>query len=91
MRVHVECVADYRGVEMPRRFHLGRRKVEIVESDDQWHGADYRYFKVKGDDGKCLHPAFRPAQQRMGPDDVPELKSAHAPTDERLQNHSVTS
>jgi hypothetical protein len=51
MRVHVECVADYRGVEMPRRFHLGRRKVEIVESDDQWHGADYRYFKVKGDDG----------------------------------------
>src|SRR5262245_46172199 len=39
--VHVECVAEYHGVEMPRRLHLGRRKVEIVES----------YFKVKGDDG----------------------------------------
>jgi hypothetical protein len=51
MRVPVECIADYRGVEMPRRFHLGGREVEIVESDDQWHGADYRYFKVKGDDG----------------------------------------
>ena len=35
---------------MPRRFHLGRRKVKIVESDDQWYGPDYRYFKVKGDD-----------------------------------------
>jgi hypothetical protein len=51
MRVQVESVADCRGVEMPRRFHLDRRKVEIVESNDQWHGADYRYFKVKGDDG----------------------------------------
>ena len=51
MRVQVESVADYRGVEIPRRFHLYGRKVEIVENDDQWHGADYRYFKVKGDDG----------------------------------------
>jgi hypothetical protein len=51
MRVQVESVADSRGVEMPRRFHLRGRKVEIVEGDDQWHGADYRYFKVKGDDG----------------------------------------
>jgi hypothetical protein len=51
MRVQVESVADDRGVEMPRRFHLAGREVEIIESDDQWHGADYRYFKVKGDDG----------------------------------------
>jgi hypothetical protein len=51
MRVQVESIADCRGVEMPRRFHLDGRKVEIVESDDQWHGADYRYFKVTGDDG----------------------------------------
>jgi hypothetical protein len=51
MRVHVESVADDRRIEMPRRLHLGGREVEIIESDDQWHGADYRYFKVKGDDG----------------------------------------
>jgi hypothetical protein len=51
MRVQVESVADDRGVELPGRLHLGGRKVEIVERDDQWHGADYRYFKVKGDDG----------------------------------------
>jgi hypothetical protein len=50
MLVQVESVA-VRGVETPRRFHLDGRKVEIVECDDQWHGADYRYFKVKGDDG----------------------------------------
>jgi hypothetical protein len=51
MPLQVESVADYRGVETPRRFHLDGRTVEIVESADQWHGADYRYFKVKGDDG----------------------------------------
>jgi hypothetical protein len=51
MRVQVESFADHRGVETPRRLHLDGRTVEIVESDDQWPGADYRYFKVKGDDG----------------------------------------
>jgi hypothetical protein len=51
MRVQVESVADDRGVELPRRLHLGGREVEIIESDDQWHGADSSYFKVKGDDG----------------------------------------
>jgi hypothetical protein len=47
VRLQVESVADYRGVETPRRFHLDGRTVEIVESADQWQGADYRYFKVK--------------------------------------------
>ena len=51
MRVQVESVADHRRIETPTRFHLDQRKVEIVENSDQWHGVDYRYFKVKGDDG----------------------------------------
>jgi hypothetical protein len=51
MRVQVESVADHRAIETPRRFHFDQRKVEIVENSDQWHGVDYRYFKVKGDDG----------------------------------------
>jgi hypothetical protein len=51
MRVQVESFADDRGVERPRRLHLDGRTVEIVESDDQWPGPDYCYFKVKGDDG----------------------------------------
>lgn len=36
---------------MPRRFRLDGRDVEIIETVDRWHGPDYRYFKVKGDDG----------------------------------------
>ena len=51
MRVQVESFADHRGVETPIRLHLHGRTVDIVESDDQWPGADYRYFKVRGDDG----------------------------------------
>jgi hypothetical protein len=51
MQVQVETFADHRGVETPRRLDLNWRTVEIVESDDQWSGADYRYFRVKGDDG----------------------------------------
>jgi hypothetical protein len=51
MQVQVETFADHRGVETPRRLDLDWRTVEIVESDDQWPGADYRYFRVEGDDG----------------------------------------
>jgi hypothetical protein len=27
------------------------RQIEIAENIDQWHGPDYRYFKVRGSDG----------------------------------------
>ncbi len=47
----VECYAGYRGEETPRRFHIGRRAVEISEILDRWLGPDHRYFKVSGDDG----------------------------------------
>ncbi len=39
------------GVEKLRRFHLDSRPIEIAENIDQWHGADYSYFKVRGCDG----------------------------------------
>jgi len=51
MRIHVKTDIGYRGVEMPRRFRLDEREVEVIENVDQWQGRDYRYFKVKGDDG----------------------------------------
>jgi len=35
---------------LPKRFRLNGRTVEIAENIDVWHGADYRYFKVKGED-----------------------------------------
>lgn len=51
MRIHVKTDIGYRGIEMPRQFHLDGREVEVIENVDQWQGCDYRYFKVKGDDG----------------------------------------
>jgi len=49
--VEVECYAGYRGEEEPRRFRPGERSVEVEEMLDRWHGPDYRYFKLRGDDG----------------------------------------
>ena len=49
--IRVECYAGYRGEEVPRRFFLGRRQVEVLEVVDRWLAPDHRYFKVLGDDG----------------------------------------
>jgi hypothetical protein len=49
--VEVECYAGYKAEETPRRFRLGGRLVEVAEVLDRWHGPDYRYFKVRGEDG----------------------------------------
>jgi len=51
MQVWVETEVGYGGVEVPRRFRLDGREVEVTENVDQWPGAEYRYFKVKGHDG----------------------------------------
>jgi hypothetical protein len=51
MRVEVESYAGDRGAEMLRRVRLDGRNIEIAENIDQWHGAGYRYHKVKGRDG----------------------------------------
>ena len=47
----VECYAGYRGEETPRRFYLGKRRVEVVEVLDRWLDPEHRYFKLRGDDG----------------------------------------
>ncbi len=49
--IRVECYAGYRGEETPRRFHLGTRRVEVLDVLDRWLAPDHRYFKVMGDDG----------------------------------------
>ncbi len=46
----MESGAGDGGIEKPKRFRLGERNVEVVENIDQWPGADYCYFKVRGDD-----------------------------------------
>ncbi len=51
MRVDVESSTGYRGAEMVRRLRLDGREIDIAENIDQWHGAGYRYHKVRGNDG----------------------------------------
>jgi hypothetical protein len=51
MRIEVEMHSGYRDFEVPWRFSLDGREVKVSNNLDQWHGADYRYFKLKGDDG----------------------------------------
>ncbi|HET7911945.1 MAG TPA: hypothetical protein VFL49_07930 [Pseudolabrys sp.] len=50
MRLDVESCRDS-GRELPRAFRLKRRRVTVTEIVDQWFGPDYRYCKLKGDDG----------------------------------------
>jgi len=49
--VQVECYAGYRAEQRPRRFRFGQRTIMVVEIIDQWQGPDYRYIKLRGDDG----------------------------------------
>jgi hypothetical protein len=43
---------DERGAERLRRFCLDSRVTEVADNNiDQWHGADYRYVKVRSCDG----------------------------------------
>ncbi|MGB2932965.1 MAG: hypothetical protein WBE08_05010 [Methyloceanibacter sp.] len=51
MRISVDTFTGHGGVEMPRRFDLDGREVEVADNLDQWHGAEDRYFKVRGHDG----------------------------------------
>ena len=51
MQVRVEAYMDQDGVEKLRRIRFDSRQIEIAENIDQWHGPDYRYFKVRGSDG----------------------------------------
>jgi hypothetical protein len=50
MQVWVETYAGHGGLEMPRRFRLGEREIDVIENLDQWCGVQCRYFKVRGDD-----------------------------------------
>jgi hypothetical protein len=51
MQVLVERDAGDIDVGNLKRFRLDGRRVEVVENLDRWFGADYAYFKVRGDDG----------------------------------------
>ena len=51
VQVQAETYVDQDGVEKLRRVRFDSRQIDITENVDQWHGVDYRYFKVRGSDG----------------------------------------
>jgi len=51
MRIQVECARDAHGDESPIRLGFDGRSVAVAEVLDRWPGRDYRYFKMKGEDG----------------------------------------
>jgi hypothetical protein len=51
MHIQVDTFLGHGGMQMPARFHFDGRHIDVVEILYQWHGPDYRYIKVKGDDG----------------------------------------
>ena len=46
-QIRVVCYAGYRGEEIPRRFYLGERLIEVDEVVDRWLAPDHRYFKLR--------------------------------------------
>lgn len=51
MTIRVECYAGFRGEQEPLRFHLGGRRVEVLEIVDRWVEPQRRWFKCRTDDG----------------------------------------
>jgi hypothetical protein len=50
MQIDVETEREG-GLDMPRALRLDGRRVAVAEILDQWFGEDYRYCKLRGDDG----------------------------------------
>lgn len=51
LTVAVECYAGHRGEQTPRTLILGDRRIDVAEVIDAWLAPEYRYFKLRGDDG----------------------------------------
>lgn len=62
MQVNVEREAGGAEGGNLKRLRFDGREVEIVENLDRWLGADYAYFKVRGDDGNLYILRFDEVQ-----------------------------
>jgi hypothetical protein len=51
LTVAVESYAGHRGEQTPRTLILGDRRIDVAEVVDAWLAPEYRYFKLRGDDG----------------------------------------
>lgn len=52
-QVEVECDAVLGDREIPRRFHMGGRSIEVIELIDYWPSQDHHYYKVRSED-ECV-------------------------------------
>lgn len=51
LEIGVECYAGHRGEQTPRTLILGDRRVGITDVLDAWLAPEYRYFKLRGENG----------------------------------------
>ena len=51
LNVNVECYAGHRGEQTPRTLILGDRRIAVAEVLDAWLAPEYRYFRLRGEDG----------------------------------------
>ena len=51
LAIGVDCYAGNRGEQTPRTLILADRRIGVAEVLDAWLAPDYRYFKVRGEDG----------------------------------------
>jgi len=51
VQIQVESLTVHNGIPMPQKFCFNGLRVDVIETLDQWHGPDYRYVRIKGDNG----------------------------------------
>ena len=76
MRIHVKSEPDPCGDPIPRCILMDWRTIAVGEILDRWPGADYRYFKVKGEDANVYILRF---DERHAEWDLTMFQSLRAP------------
>jgi hypothetical protein len=51
LTIGVDCYAGHRGEQTPRGLILDGRRIAVAEVVDAWLAPDYRYFRLRGNDG----------------------------------------
>ena len=51
LEIEVDFTDGVNSNEIPRRFNIKHKRIEVAEIIDRWISKYYRYFKVRGDDG----------------------------------------
>ncbi|MBW2039065.1 MAG: hypothetical protein JRI46_05625 [Deltaproteobacteria bacterium] len=46
----VECYSGYKVNQRPLVFFLGKKKLQVKKTIDQWYGPDHTYFKILAED-----------------------------------------